>query len=175
MVYRFTIVSDEKEDFLREIQIDSDATFLELHKCILKSCDYTDDQMTSFFTCEHSWEKNKEITLEDMGMGAAIMGETVLSDMIEDEGERMLYCFDPMNDRYFYMELAEVTYGDTLKAPVCSTKQGEAPKQIADFDLSTLTASDLATDEEFFGSEGIDEEDFDLEDLNISEGNPFED
>ena len=35
MVYRFTIISDEVDNFRREIQIDSDATFLELHSAIL--------------------------------------------------------------------------------------------------------------------------------------------
>ena len=63
MVYRFTIISDESEDFRREIKIDSEATFYELHETILKSCGYTDDQMTSFFICDDNWEKETEITL----------------------------------------------------------------------------------------------------------------
>jgi hypothetical protein len=67
MVYRFTIISDEVDDFRREIKIDSEATFHELHETILKSCGYTDDQMTSFFICDESWAKEIEVTLEDMG------------------------------------------------------------------------------------------------------------
>ena len=49
MVYRFTIISDEVDNFRREIQIDSEATFLDLHNAILKSVGYPNDQMTSFF------------------------------------------------------------------------------------------------------------------------------
>ena len=30
MIYRFTLISDEAENFLREIQIDPDATFYDL-------------------------------------------------------------------------------------------------------------------------------------------------
>ena len=67
MVYRFTIISDEVDDFIREIQIDSEATFYELHEAILKAAKYNNDQMTSFFTCDEDWEKEQEITLEDMG------------------------------------------------------------------------------------------------------------
>jgi len=37
MVYRFTIISDEVDDFVREIQIDSEATFQDLHEAILKN------------------------------------------------------------------------------------------------------------------------------------------
>ena len=49
MVYIFTVVSDEVDDFAREIKIDADASFYDFHKIILDSCNYTDDQMTSFF------------------------------------------------------------------------------------------------------------------------------
>ena len=65
MVYRFTIISDEVDNFRREIQIDSEATFLDLHNAILKSTGYPNDQMTSFFVCDSNWEKETEITLED--------------------------------------------------------------------------------------------------------------
>ena len=46
MVYRFTIISDEVDNFRREIQIDSEATFLDFHNAILKSVGYPNDQMT---------------------------------------------------------------------------------------------------------------------------------
>ena len=57
MVYKFRIISDEVDDFLREIQIDSEASFYDLHEAILKSTGYKDDQMTSFFICDDDWEK----------------------------------------------------------------------------------------------------------------------
>ena len=38
MIYRFTIVSDEAENFLREIKIDADATFLDMCHAVLSSC-----------------------------------------------------------------------------------------------------------------------------------------
>ena len=37
MVYRFTLISDEVDDFIREIKIDSEATFFDLHEAILLS------------------------------------------------------------------------------------------------------------------------------------------
>ena len=66
MVYRFTIISDEVDNFVRVIKIDSDATFYDFHKAILDACNYKDDQMTSFFICEDDWEKKEEVTLEEM-------------------------------------------------------------------------------------------------------------
>ena len=52
MIYKFRLLSDEVEDFRRDIEIDSDATFHELHKAILEATGYNDDQMTSFFLCD---------------------------------------------------------------------------------------------------------------------------
>lgn len=49
MVYRFTIISNEVEDFIREIKIDAEATFYDLHQAILFSCHYADNVPTSFF------------------------------------------------------------------------------------------------------------------------------
>ena len=47
MIYKFRIVSDEVDNFKREICIDSDASFLELHDAILDSVGFSKDQMTS--------------------------------------------------------------------------------------------------------------------------------
>ena len=55
MIYRFTLISDEAEDFLREIQIDPDATFYDFLEAIITPVGYTDDQMTSFFICAEDW------------------------------------------------------------------------------------------------------------------------
>ena len=66
MIYRFTLISDEADDFIREIQIDPEATFYDFHEAILKSVGYANDQMTSFFICDDDWEKEKEVTLEEM-------------------------------------------------------------------------------------------------------------
>ena len=60
MIYRFTLISDEVDDFIREIKIDSEATFFDLHEAILKAAGYKDDQMTSFFICDDDWEKDKK-------------------------------------------------------------------------------------------------------------------
>ena len=60
MIYRFTLISDEADDFIREIQIDPEATFYDFHEAIVKSVGYTDDQMTSFFICDDDWEKGKK-------------------------------------------------------------------------------------------------------------------
>ena len=66
MIYKFILLSDEVDNFMREIQIDSEATFMELHDAILDSVKYGKDQITSFFVCNEDWEKEQEITQIEM-------------------------------------------------------------------------------------------------------------
>ena len=61
MIYRFTLISDEADDFIREIQIDPEATFYDFHEAIVKSVGYTDDQMTSFFICDMIGKRKKKL------------------------------------------------------------------------------------------------------------------
>ena len=139
MIYRFTIISDEVDDFVREIQIDPEATFYDFHEAILKSAGYTNDQMTSFFICDDDWEKEKEITLEEMDdnpeMDSWVMKETQLSELVEDEKQKLLYVFDYMTERCFFIELSEIITGKEMKGAKCTKKAGEAPKQTVDLSL----------------------------------------
>ena len=122
MIFNFRLVSDEVDNFRREISIDADATFLDLRNAICDSVDYDKNQMCSFFICDDNWEKGKEITLEDMGSESDedvyLMDETILSDYIDD-GQRLIFVFDYMTDRCFFIEMKKSVPGKNLKDPVC--------------------------------------------------------
>ena len=174
MIYRFTIISDEVDDFLREIQIDPEATFYDFHKAILASCGYADDQMTSFFICSDDWEKEQEITLEEMDSYAEdesyVMNETPISDLVEDAKQKLIYIFDYMTERCFFMEMKEIITGKTLLDPLCQRKEGKAPKQFVDIDQFKPVIAAGSTDlddeigEEFYGSDAYNDDELtDLE------------
>ena len=171
MIYRFTIISDEVDDFVREIQIDPEATFFDLHEAILKAANYTNDQMTSFFICDDDWEKEKEITLEEMDnnpeMDSWIMKETRLNELIEDEKQKLLYVFDYMTERCFFIELSEIITGKEIKGAKCTKKSGDAPPQTVDFEEMAAASGSLDLDENFYGDQDFDMEDFDQEGFDI--------
>ena len=181
MVYKFRIISDEVDDFLREIKIDSDASFYDLHEAILKCTGYKDDQMTSFFICDDDWEKEIEITLEDMGAGSSeedtfVMKDTRLSELLEDEKQKLLYVFDPLAERVFFIELSEIITGKDLQHATCSRKEGNPPQQVIDFDEQMKKMdSSLDLDENFYGDQEYDMDDFDPDGYDIgSGGNPYD-
>lgn len=172
MIYKFVIVSDEADDFLREISIDSEAKFIDLHNAILESTGYANDSITSFFVCNDDWEKEQEITLMEMDTSADtdsyVMDETALDELLSEEGQKLLYVFDMVNDRAFFMQLAEIVTGKDLEKAVCTKSRGKAPEQAVLEDLTELTkkpltAENLLEDEDFYGDEGYNDDELDSE------------
>lgn len=170
------MVSDEVSNFAREIEIDSENTFLQLRNAILESVGYSKDELDSFFLCNEDWERQEEITLEDMGNIASdvdqwVMESTPVSELVEDEGQRLVFEFDYLTQRSFFMELKEIIPNRSLVEPVCTMKRGNAPRQtvnMEEFDRKIdAKASSVGTtaiddiDEISFPDNSFNEEDLD--------------
>lgn len=179
MVYKFRLLSDEVDNFRRDIEIDSDSTFIELNNAILESVNYPDDQMTSFFICNDRWIKEIEITREDMGSMSEednyVMADTVIGDLVEEEKQKLMYVFDPLGDRAFFMELSKIEFGKDIDEAVCTKAVGDAPAQTLEFDelMSKSNAVATASDsddfnEDFYGSDDYNEDDLDPDGYDIN-------
>jgi hypothetical protein len=172
MVYKFKLVSDEVSNFSREIEIDANSTFLQLRNAILDSVDYTKDDIDSFFLCDDEWQREEEITLEDMGSSSDqdiwLMEDTPLNELIEEEGQKLVFVFDYFTERSFFMEMKEAVPGKHLSDPICTVKRGKAPAQNVDMDeferqidqnaLKQQAAADLDIEELYGDSEFNDDE-----------------
>lgn len=133
MIFKFQILSDEVENFQREIVIDADATFLNLYQAILDCTGFGKEELASFFLCDEKWRKLKEITIIEMETysdeDSYVMEDCVLSDFLEDEGQKLIYMFDYLYERALYMELSEIIPGKHQKQPSCTLSVGKAPEQ----------------------------------------------
>ena len=171
MKYKIIVESEEVEDFRRDILIDEDATFLDLSNTILKSCDYPDDQMTSFYICENNWERRQQITrvdCSDIYSDTRSMEDTTLAEIIDEGYNRMEYVFDPINARTFLVRVeGEVQgYGE----PEVVRSEGKAPKQTKDLDIVTkVTGDDLLFGDAFSDDEGFNSDEISLDGYEISD------
>lgn len=188
MIYRIKFISDEVDGFVREIKIDSEATFLDLNRAVLSSCGYPDDQMTSFYLCDEEWERGPQVTREDMGMGDVdediyVMESTRLSELIEDEGQRLEFIFDPFGNRCFYLDVKELITGEYLDEAVVLRSRGEAPVQIIEPEVEptlpkggkkagAVAESDY-DDDLFNDGGGFNDDEIDLDGFEISDGQPY--
>jgi hypothetical protein len=181
MLYKFVLVSDEVENFVREIDIDSESTFLDFQKAIVESVKFSDNELTSFYVCSENWEKEQEVLFMEMDSDASIytylMEKTKLDELIEDEGQKLVFVFDMLTERAFFIELKEIIPGKTLNEPICTFKRGNPPSQTIDFtdDAGSAANSVLANvfdDDAFDDEEGYNEDEFNSEgfsDLNFEE------
>ena len=167
MIYRFTIISDEVDDFRREIQIDPENAFLDLQQAICSACEYDDKQLSSFFICSDNWEKETEITLEEMDSDSEndswLMEDTRLSDLVEDEKQKLIFVFDYMTERALFIELSEIITRASIDEPTCTKSRGKAPQQVMDFEEFEKKTSSLETGEEFYGDQDYSIEEIDRE------------
>ena len=114
MIFRFRMLTDENDHFVRDFEADDKTTLLGLHEFIIEMLGY-DQCMASFFTADDRWEKTQEFTYMDMGMGMGDAGmgapkpmeSAVLGEVLTHLHDRLIYVFDPFNERAYYIELIE--------------------------------------------------------------------
>ncbi len=184
MIYKIAFSCEEGDNFRLVFEADPDATFLELHEAILSAVKYNNDQMTSFFMCNDRWEKEQEVTLIEMDRNFdydnMVMDRTHLADLMKEQGQRLIYIFDPMFERYFFGSLKEILPG-SMTGVKCVEKKGKAPKQLHEEDpLSGIVGkngkADWEDDENFYGDSQYDEGELDMEgfqDLSFDDGSMF--
>lgn len=154
-VYRFRILLDEQDDFLRDIEIKPSQNYKEFHDIILQSVGIEGNELASFFICDPQWNKQTEITLIDMGLNVPqpeddsyderkpqkvhipilIMDNVKIKEMIDDPHQRMLFEYDFLNPKTFFIELMKIVDGvDDKIYPLCVKKEGTlAPTIVPQF------------------------------------------
>lgn len=177
MTLKLTLFSQEKEDFVREILIDSDAKFSELHRLILTDCQYGEHQRQCFLICDEDWRVKQRISLHDSeemsyDQDLNLMSDTSIGDFLEEEGQRLAYVFDPEGKRFFLMELTENVFGRTEKVAIVNRRHGQPPLQSLveeEEQASEQTESPEEIEEGFYGDEGFEAEELDMEGYEIDE------
>lgn len=176
MTLKLTLFSQEKEDFVLEILIDSDAKFSELHQLILSDCNFEERDSQCFLICDDDWRVRQRIRLQDneetgFDEDLILMSRTSIGEFLEDEGQRLAYVFDPAGKRFFLMELTENVFGRTEKKAIVNRRHGLPPMQ------ELASAADIAADDDvreeidetFYGDEGYEAEELDMEGYEIDE------
>ena len=161
MTYRFLLLSDEVDNFEREIQINSQSTFYDFHKAIIKATGYDEKQIYTFFICGDDWSKQIEITQFEMDTSSEedsyTMENTMLEDMLEEERQKLLYVFDQLSDRMFFIELREIITGKNIDKSCCTKSTGNPPVQFIDYETA-IKDSRLDLDDDFYGDDEYDDD-----------------
>lgn len=169
MIYRFRMLTDENDNFVRDFEIDAEATLLDLHEFLIQMLEY-DPCMASFFTADSRWERQKEYTYMDMGegMGNASMGapepmaQARLCEVLHYLHDRLIYVFDPFTERAYFLEVVEAKEPqDGMKYPRLQFAHSPAPDQYdpeANEQSGSIFEEMMGEYSDFEGDDGYDDE-----------------
>ena len=144
MILRLRMLSDENDNFVRDFEVSHEMNLFELHKFILDSISY-DDCMASFYTADQQWNPLQEFSQMDLGEesfeGAPVAMEKVtLAELVVSECNRLIYQFDMLADRAFYLEVVSAGQPNPeLEYPRVSFENARVPDQ---YDPDAVPADD---------------------------------
>ncbi|MBE0675404.1 MAG: hypothetical protein IH591_12155 [Bacteroidales bacterium] len=131
MVYKFVVLSDEDDAFVREFEFLDSQSLMDFHNILQEELEYDKSQMASFYLATDNWEKEEEFTLFDMGAGSSTMDDAILEDIIFRKNQKLLYIFDFFNERGLFIEYTgESQEIEGREYPVCTNSKGVPPKQV---------------------------------------------
>lgn len=164
------VSSEENEDFLREIEILGDQSFLDLHDILVDECGLQGYELASFYLCDNSWTKLQEISLLDMSIDekpvdadededenetqlpVKVMENTEISEIVKKKHQRLIYEYDFLSPVVLFLECVEVedTEGDDY--PMCLSREGSLDH----------VGGDKIDEDRAFGDELLDEDEEEL-------------
>lgn len=184
--YKFRVYYDAVEDFVRDVEILANDNFESLHKILYECIGLKGNEFASFAICDPKWNKQKEITLMDTSeeedietpeydeedsfsmkshLPKFVMKDAVLKNFITDPHQHILYEYDFMNPKVFYLELQKVLQTDDASLfPRCTYKSMEIPEQLKASDCPNPEdpdfEDDIEDDDDDYCDGGYNDEDF---------------
>ncbi len=134
MIYKFKVLSEEDDKFFMDVEILSDQTFYDFHNFLQEELEYDSSFLAKFFISTHNWQRKQEIPLiadKKSAKNTIIMDKAILANYMKDAHQKLIYLFDILNDRTFFIELMETIPDSTSRYyPICTDFGGEIPHQI---------------------------------------------
>ncbi len=133
MIYKFKVLSEEDDKFFMDVEILSDQTFYDFHNFIQEELEYDSSFLAKFFIANHNLQRKQEILLiidKKSAKGTIAMDKAVLANFMKDAHQKLIYLFDILNDRTFFIELIETKPDSSSRYyPICTDFGGEIPPQ----------------------------------------------
>jgi len=173
-IYRFRVNFEDYDDIIREIDVLSTSTFLDLHQAIQQSTGYNPETSSSFYISNEQWMKGEEIAYLPSGRkqerGISLMENSKLNKFIDDPHQKFYYTYNFDRPFDFHVQLIKILKEENGKSyPLIVKSVGIAPKPFGGAVIpseDTTTKKDGKEDYDFLNETeyGIDDaEDLDLD------------
>ena len=152
--FTFKISAESQKKVFREVLIPENMNFEDFHFAILDAFEIDAGEMASFYVSDSQWQKNKEITLMDMGAteegkNTALMQDTLVCNHASKVKDRLLYVYDFLFCKDFKLELIAVeAHSDGI--PMLLKSEGQYASSNSQVnDLENLILEGFEQNEEF--------------------------
>lgn len=131
----------DASEAVRDIEIDSNASFETFHRAILNAFDFKGEEMASFYESDADWNYGREIPLADLGLAEEgskppiIMKDMLISDCMRSTNQRYIYSYDFMSMWNFMVELVHAHEGEEgVEYPRVVFSANKAPSEFSRVD-----------------------------------------
>jgi len=135
-IYRFRVTFEDYDEVIREIEVLSKHSFLDLHRAILESVGFDPEYPSSFFISNDQWKKGEEFTYLPSEMkirkGVLLMDNTRLNKYIDDPHQKFYYTYNFERPFDFHVQLIKILLEEEegKQYPFLFKSIGKAPKVI---------------------------------------------
>jgi len=157
-IYRFRATFEDYDEVIREIEVLSKHSFLDLHRAILESVGYDPEKASSFFISNDQWKKGEEFTYlpseAKMRKNILLMDDTRLNKYIDDPHQKFYYTYNFERPFDFHVQLIKILLEEEegKQYPFLFKSIGKAPKifnNMGGINEAQLGASDDEVKNEF--------------------------
>ncbi|WP_134090773.1 hypothetical protein [Olivibacter sp. XZL3] len=132
-IYRFRVTFEDYDDIIREIDVLSTHTFLDLHQAIHQSTGYNPEVPSSFYISNDQWMKGDEIAYlpekRKAERGVALMENSKLNKFIDDPHQKFYYTYNFDRPFDFHVQLIKILQEESGKTyPLTVKTIGIAPR-----------------------------------------------
>jgi len=132
-IYRFRVTFEDYDDVIREIDVPSTNTFLDLHQAIQQSTGYNPEVSSSFYISNDQWMKGEEIAFlpntRKQERGITLMEHAKLNKFIDDPHQKFYYTYNFERPFDFHVQLIKILKEESGKTyPLLVKSVGTAPK-----------------------------------------------
>ena len=156
--YKFKVFYDEVEDFVRDVDVLANTNFEDFHLFLYQCLGLQGNEFAAFSICDQKWNKQKEITLMDTSedeetaetpeyddedsfstksrLPRFVMKDAILKDFITDPHQHILYEYDFIDPKTFYIEFQKVAQTEHPEEfPRCTYQKGTLPVRLTAKDM----------------------------------------
>jgi len=139
-IYRFRVSFEDYDEIIREIEIISSKTFLDLHQAIHEALGYKPEYPSSFYVSNDQWKKGEEIAYLPAELkiekGVNLMENARLNKFIDDPHQKFYYVYNFNRPYEFHVQLIKILKDEEgKKYPFLFKSIGKAPKPFNNTDL----------------------------------------